>query len=183
MHRRSAAKGSSIGKKRASAGSCGVLPPRWNHAMPRTVVSPIAKMLIATQLTTWLPRLVTLAKPCIIEKTTPTIIAPNSPSHADCVQCATQAAMNAPPSILPSSPKSMTPERSANIPAIAANTKGAAVRKVASSNKMKSNHMGGNRKGQSSKVPKFQRSGSEGRHTRVQNSANSLLSSNSTGRV
>ena len=59
--RSASAKGNSMGRKRASLGSCGVVPPIPNQALASTTVKPMAKILIATQETTWLPRLVTQA--------------------------------------------------------------------------------------------------------------------------
>src|SRR5262245_58846045 len=62
---------------------------------------------------------------------TPMMIAPSNASQADPVTTATQAAANAAASILPSRPMSMVPERSENMPAMAHNTSGVAMRSVA----------------------------------------------------
>ena len=77
----------------------------------------------------------------IIEKIIPIQIEPRSPNQADWVQWATAAATKAPPSIFPSSPKSITPERSAKIPPIAASTKGTEMRSVPSKISKKSFHI------------------------------------------
>jgi len=75
--------GHMIGMKRASGGSAGVWPPCRNHAMPNTMVSPAARILIATPLTTWLPRWVMQAKPCSSASTWAIRIPAASPTTAE----------------------------------------------------------------------------------------------------
>ncbi len=72
------------------------------------------------------------ANPWISDMATLARIAQPSPSQADPVSAATAAATNAPESSLPSSEMSMTPDRSANIPAIAQKISGVAILSVAS---------------------------------------------------
>src|SRR5262245_11576248 len=85
--------------------------------------------------TTWLPWCVTQAKPCTRASSTDATIPAPSPAHAEPVTAAVAAAANAEPSILPSSPMSTTPDRSAKSPPSAARTSGAAPRTVAAASK------------------------------------------------
>src|SRR5919108_325688 len=71
------------------------------------------------------------ATPCSSAISTPTTTAPSNATQADPVTTAMQADAKAVASILPSRPMSMVPERSEKTPAMAANTSGVAMRKVA----------------------------------------------------
>ncbi len=117
--------------KRAAGSSAGVCPPAWNQAMPNTTVSPEARILIATPLTTWLPRWVMQAKPCSSAMAQETATAPPSASQGEPVTAAMAAAAKADASILPSRPTSMMPLRSENNPPMAQRISGVATRSVA----------------------------------------------------
>jgi hypothetical protein len=110
--RSASAPGSFIAKKRASAPSRGVGPPKPNRAWPTTAVSPEARKLMATPETIWLPRWVMQAKPWISAISTETTSAAARPTQAEPENAATAPAAKAPASIFPSSPMSNTPERS-----------------------------------------------------------------------
>src|SRR5262245_46919027 len=71
------------------------------------------------------------ATPCSSAIRMPITTAPSSAIQAEPVTAAMQADAKAVASILPSRPMSMVPERSENTPAIAANTSGVAMRRVA----------------------------------------------------
>src|SRR5262245_22080979 len=71
------------------------------------------------------------ARPCTMASVIEAAMPAASPSHADPVTYAVAAAANAETSILPSSPMSTTPDRSAKSPPRAASTSGAAPRTVA----------------------------------------------------
>ena len=88
-------------------------------------------MLTATAVTTWLPRCVTVANAMSNASTTAVATPAPSPSHAEPLTADTAAEANAAPSIIPSRPSATTPERSENIPAMAASTSGVATRIVA----------------------------------------------------
>src|SRR5262249_51447558 len=71
------------------------------------------------------------ASPCTMASKIDAAMPAASPSHAEPVRYAVDAAANAEASILPSSPMSTTPDRSAKSPPRAASTSGAAPRTVA----------------------------------------------------
>src|SRR5262245_11869497 len=71
------------------------------------------------------------ASPCTMASAIDAAMPAASPSHAEPVTYAVEAAANAEASILPSSPMSTTPDRSAKSPPSAASTRGAAPRTVA----------------------------------------------------
>ena len=81
--------------------------------------------------TTWFPWYVMLARPCTSASAMAAAMPAASPIHAEPVTAAVAAAANAEASILPSSPMSTTPDRSAKSPPSAARTRGAAPRIVA----------------------------------------------------
>src|SRR5258705_7071591 len=88
-------------------------------------------MLSAMPETPWLPWCVMQANPCTSPTSTAAAIPAASPAHAEPVTAAVAAAANAEASILPSSPMSTMPERSAKSPPSAASTSGTAPRAVA----------------------------------------------------
>src|SRR5262245_23737519 len=88
-------------------------------------------MLSAIPDTTWFPAYVMQARPWTMASATDAATPAASPSQAEPVTYAVAAAANAAASILPSSPMSTTPERSAKSPPSAARTRGAAPRTVA----------------------------------------------------
>ncbi len=90
-------------------------------------------MLIATPLTTWLPRCVMQAKPCSSASASAAAIAASTPSQAEPVTEAVAAAKKAAISILPSRPTSIMPLRSENSPPMAQRMSGVAMRRVAAS--------------------------------------------------
>ena len=90
-------------------------------------------MLMATPLTTWLPRWVMQAKPCSSAITSAAMMAAATPAQAEPVTAEVAAAKNAAISILPSSPTSMMPLFSENSPPMAHSTSGVATRRVAAS--------------------------------------------------
>src|SRR5262245_28694177 len=71
------------------------------------------------------------ASPCTMASAIDAAMPAASPSHAEPVTYAVEAAANAEASILPSSPMSTTPDRSVKSPPSAASTRGAAPRTVA----------------------------------------------------
>src|SRR5882757_1207837 len=91
----SPALGSSSGIRRWSPTRGGVWPPRLNQAVPSTTVRPAARMLMATPLTTWLPRWVIQAKPCSSAITSAAAMAAATPSQAEPVTAEVAAAQEA----------------------------------------------------------------------------------------
>src|SRR5260221_5446623 len=114
--------------RRTSEASGGVCPPWWNHATASTAVSPEAMMLIAMPEITWSPRWLTQAKPCSHESNTETPQPASSASVVEPLATPAAPAAKAAKSILPSSPRSITPERSASTLASAHRMSGADTR-------------------------------------------------------
>jgi hypothetical protein len=82
--------------------------------------------LIAVPLTIWSARRLIETNAWISAVRPPATIAAASPSHHELSLSAARIAKNAPISIIPSSPMFTTPERSLNMPPIAANVSGVA---------------------------------------------------------
>ena len=116
--------------------SCGVWPPCSNQASASAGARPATMMLTAIAATTWLPRWVTQANAMTRASATAAATPAPRPSHAEPVVAATAAEANAAASILPSRPRSITPERSEKSPARAASTRGVATLIVAAKRRM-----------------------------------------------
>ena len=116
--------------RRAPSPTCGVCPPIPNQAPPSTTVRPAAVMVKAMPITTWSPRWVTQPQPCTMDIDTPKTKATIMAGTHDPVAAATLAAAKADSSILPSRPRSTTPDRSARHPAKAHRISGVAPRSV-----------------------------------------------------
>ena len=102
-----------IGPKRAPLGKGGVVPRCPNQAEARLGVAPAAIRLSAMPETIWSAPAVIAASPCSSASSNAAAIPAPSPSAAEPVSAATAAPAKAAASILPSSPISTTPERSA----------------------------------------------------------------------
>lgn len=102
----------------------------------------MARKLIATPETIWLPRWVMQAKPCSSASMMETQMPAPSPSQAEPVTAAAAPAAKAAPSILPSRPMSKTPERSEYRPARAASSSGVDSRTVLSRMRIIVSNMG-----------------------------------------
>ena len=106
-----------------SAAAAAPTSPALDRPSPRTRARPVPRNVSARPDTTWSARRWIVMTPWSMLSSPPASIAATTPSHGLPVDSATENAATAPISIIPSTPRLSTPDRSAKISPIAANSR------------------------------------------------------------